>query len=136
MIVKKINLQFAELTIQEEHVIRLKLSEDVDIEKKDAEEVINSLNTLTEGRPYGLLTETLDNLTATDEAPSYMAKVIGTTTIIANAVCLRSLSVRLLINMYIRFHVPTVITKIFNSEKLALDWLENQRQEYESKQKA
>ncbi|MES2513263.1 MAG: hypothetical protein V4580_03935 [Bacteroidota bacterium] len=133
---KKIILRCAELSILDEHTIRVKLLDDIDIQEKDAEEVIKALKLLTKGNHFGLLTETINNFTATDEARNYMAKAIGKTSIIANAIYIRSLSIRLLINLYIRFHQPTVVTKIFNSEKSALDWLEGQRMEQETKQEA
>lgn len=128
---KNITIRCAELTVLDEQVIRFVLFDDIDIEKKDAEEAILAINTLTEGKEYCLLTETANHFSTTAEAREYMAKAIGSTSIVANAICLKSLAIRLIINTYVQFHKPTVPTKTFNTVEHALEWLHEQRKKQE-----
>lgn len=126
----QITVRCAELKIQDDKIIHIKLFDDIEIEKKDAEDVIVALNTLTEGKEYYLLTETISHFTATAEAKEYMANTIQTTSIVANAICVKSLTIRLLINAYIKLHKPKIPTRIFNSEALATEWLKEQMDEH------
>lgn len=121
-----LKIHCAELSFHDRNIIRFKLLDDIDIEKKDAEEAIEAINTITQGKKYYLLTETGNNFTASAEAREYMANKIGTTSIVANAIYLKSLPIRLIINVYVKINKPEVPTKVFNSEALALEWLNEQ----------
>lgn len=120
---EKLIIHCAELSFHDKNIIRFRLYDDIDIEKKDAEEAIQAINTLSKGKKYYLLTETGDNFTATAEARNYMANNIGSTNSVANAIYLKSLPIRLIINVYVKFDKPVVPTKVFNSEQAALQWL-------------
>lgn len=130
---KKLVIHCAELEIQGEDIIKIKLFDDFDFEKKDSEDIIRAINTLTSGKAYYLLTETGNHFTATSEAREYMAKEISSTSIIANAICLRSLPIRLIINVYVRLNKPSVPTKTFNSEATALEWINDFRNGFPEK---
>lgn len=123
---EKLIIHCAELSIHDKNIIRFRLLDDIDIEKKDAEEAIQAINTITNGKKYYLLTETGDNFTATAEARNYMAKNIGSTSIIANAIYLKSLPIRIIINVYVKFDKPVIPTKVFNTEQAAIQWLNEQ----------
>lgn len=121
-----LKIHCAELSFYDRNIIRFKLLDDIDIEKKDAEEAIEAINTITQGKKYYLLTETGNNFTASAESREYMASNIGSTSIVANAIYLKSLPIRLIINVYVKINKPEVPTKVFNSEALALEWLNEQ----------
>ncbi len=123
---EKLKIHCAELSFHDKDIIRFKLLDDIDIEKKDAEEAIEAINTITQRKAYYLLTETGNHFTASAEAREYMANKIGSTSILANAIYLRSLPIRLIINVYVKINKPVVPTKVFNSEELALEWLKEQ----------
>ncbi len=123
---EKLKIHCAELSFHDKDIIRFKLLDDIDIEEKDAEEAIEAINTITQGKKYYLLTETGNNFTASAEAREYMANKIGTTSVLANAIYLKSLPIRLIINVYVKINKPVVPTKVFNSEALALEWLKEQ----------
>jgi hypothetical protein len=121
-----LKIHCAELSFHDRNIIRFKLLDDIDIEKQDAEEAIEAINTITQGKKYYLLTETGNNFTASAESREYMASNIGSTSIVANAIYLKSLPIRLIINVYVKINKPVVPTKVFNSEALALEWLNEQ----------
>ncbi len=124
---KKLVIKCAELEIQGEDIIKIKLFDDYDFEKKDAEDIIHAINTISGGKSYYLLTLTGKHFTATTETREYMAGAISSTGIIANAICLSSLPIRLIINVYVRLNKPTVPTKTFNSEVTAIEWINDFR---------
>jgi hypothetical protein len=121
-----LKIHCAELSFHDRNIIRFKLLDDIDIEKQDAEEAIEAINTITQGKKHYLLTETGNNFTASAESREYMASNIGSTSIVANAIYLKSLPIRLIINVYVKINKPVVPTKVFNSEALALEWLNEQ----------
>lgn len=123
---ENLKIHCAELSFHNKDIIRFRLLDDIDIEKKDAEEAIEAINTITQRKKYYLLTETGNNFTASAEAREYMASNIGSTSILANAIYLKSLPIRLIINVYVKINKPVVPTKVFNSEELALEWLNEQ----------
>lgn len=124
---KKITISCADLSIQSEDLIKVTLFDDIDFEKKEAEELINALKELTGGKKFYLLTQTNNSFTATSEVREYVAENIASTGIIANAICIKSLPIRFLINAYVKINKPNVPTKTFNSEALALEWIDQFR---------
>ncbi|MES2764028.1 MAG: hypothetical protein V4677_17560 [Bacteroidota bacterium] len=124
---KDITIHCAELRIQDEHIIRVRLLDDIDFEKKDAEALLNAIDQLTAGKKYYLLTLTNNNFTATSEVREYVAKNIYSTGIIANAICIKSLPIRLIINAYVKINKPGIPTKTFNTEAVALEWIDDIR---------
>lgn len=124
---EKFVIRCAELEIQGEDIIN------IDFEKKDAEDIIRVINAIQGGKAYYLLTETGKHFTATAETREYMAEAISSTGVIANAICLRSLPIRLIINVYVRLNKPTVPTKTFNSEATALEWINDFRTGFSEK---
>ncbi|MGZ5191714.1 MAG: DUF7793 family protein [Flavisolibacter sp.] len=124
---KKITISCADLSIQSEDLIKVILFDDIDFERKEAEELINALKELTAGKKYYLLTQTNDNFTATSEVREYVAENIASAGIIANAICIKSLPIRFIVNAYVKINKPNVPTKTFNSETLALEWIDQFR---------
>ena len=124
---KKISIHSADIFIERGDLIKVTLFDNIDFEKKDAIELLQAFTDLTAGNKYYMLTITNDNFTATSEVREYVAKNISSTGIIANAICLKSLPTRLIINAYVKFNKPNVPTKSFNTEVVAREWLDELR---------
>ena len=124
---KKISSGCADLNIESEDLIRATLFDDIDFEKKDAEKLLNDLKQLTDRKKFYLLTQTNDSFTATSEVREYVAENIASTGIIANAICIKSLPIRFIINAYVKINKPNVPTKTFSSESQALQWIDEIR---------
>ncbi len=120
-----VKTRVAELTIESPELIRIKLLDGSEIEKDDAQEVLEAIHKITEKKPYYLLTETAEHFTASNAARQHMADNIYKTSIAANAICLSSLTIRLFINSYIHFNRPKVPTRVFNSEAEAIKWMKS-----------
>lgn len=124
---EKITISCADLSVEGEDLIKVKLFDDVDFELKEAVELLNAIKQLTAGKKFYLLTVTNDSFTATSEVREYAAENIASTGIIANAICLKSLPIRFIINAYVKFNKPNVPTKTFNSESATYEWIDEIR---------
>ncbi|MCD6018934.1 MAG: hypothetical protein K0S53_2055 [Bacteroidetes bacterium] len=124
---EKITISCADLSIESEDVVKVRLFDDIDFEIKEAGELLNAIKQLTAGKKFYLLTQTNESFTATSEVREYVAENIASTGIIANAICLKSLPIRFIINAYVKFNKPNVPTKTFNSESTALEWIDEIR---------
>ena len=124
---KKISIHSADIFIERGDLIKVTLFDNIDFEKKDAIELLQAFTDLTAGNKYYMLTITNDNFTATSEVREYVAENIISTGIIANAICIKSLPIRLIINAYVKFNKPSIPTKTFNTEDVALEWIDDIR---------
>ena len=124
---KMISIHSADISIESDDLIKVKIFDNIDFEKKDAVELLKAFTDLTAGNKYYMLTLTNDNFTATSEVREYIAKNISSTGIIANAICIKSLPIRLIVNAYVKFNKPSIPTKTFNTEAVALEWIDDIR---------
>lgn len=122
-----ISIHSADISIESDDLIKVKLFDNIDFEKKDAIELLKAFKELTAGNKYYMLTLTNDSFTATSEVREYVAENIASTGIIANAICIKSLPIRLIINAYVKFNKPSIPTKTFNTETVALEWIDEIR---------
>lgn len=79
---------------------------------------------LTNGNPSGLFVSFANGFAhLSPEAREQAAALTTQSSSIATAICVSSLSLRLLINSYIFFNKPATPTKMFNNKKRAIEWL-------------
>lgn len=98
------------------------LADDVELSIEDVIDQRKLYYELTKGQPHVILVIAGHHTSATKEARDYAAThpVPGR---LAEAIIIKSISVRILGNVYINFHKPTVPTKMFNKEEDAIEWL-------------
>lgn len=115
----------AELWLDDEGIARLCVLQEAVIELKEAEEIIAAYLKLVKksNEPKLLLSDARGLKTASHEARNIFSSENAGKYIIANAVIVNSLSTRLIVNFFIKFHRPSFPVKIFNSEAEALRWL-------------
>ncbi len=123
----KITIHCADLSFYSEDIIKVDLFDDIDFEKKDAEALLSAIKQLTAGKKFYLFTQTNESFTATSEVREYVAENIAFTGIIANAICIKSLPIRFIINAYVKINKPNIPTKTFNSEIAAREWIDEIR---------
>lgn len=89
-------------------------------------EIIRDLNSigvkLSEGRKYFSIADIRRNVTSNKEARAYAANNEYIVYHIASAIIGNSLPVNLLVNFFININRPKVPTRLFRTEKDALDW--------------
>ncbi len=117
---KKFSLQLIEPKI-----IKLLVVDGIDLEQKDAEEMITEALQLSKGNEYTILFDATKSGTISFEAREEFAKSKKR---IAVAIVTTSLANKLLGNFFINFHKPTSSSRIFSDEKTAIDWLKIQAQ--------
>lgn len=80
---------------------------------------------LTQGKPHAVMVIAGERTEASPEARQYAATNIPEGRV-AEAVVVKSLTVRLLGNFYLQFHKPGVPTKLFDDRYEAMHWLKMQ----------
>lgn len=92
---------------------------DLDIAKK----LHTSRTLLQGGKKYPVLSDSRKLTEVTSEARVYGASEEVSETMLAHAVLIDKKADVFIINLFLRFNKPSIPTKFFNSEELALDWL-------------
>lgn len=87
------------------------------------------------GEPHVVLAIAGQRTTASEEARKFASTHIPKGRI-AEAVLIRSLSVRILANFYLKFHKPDVPTRMFDRRENAMTWLKGKLEEARKKMKA
>jgi hypothetical protein len=85
---------------------------------------VNALETIFEGKKFPLLIVTGEYTLPTPEARAYIATPESDPYASAEAYVVKSLSQKLVGNVYLSFNKPARPTRIFNSEEKALEWLQ------------
>ncbi len=79
---------------------------------------------ISKGERFCMLVDAKRFIKATPEARAHAAKAGYNRFIISRAIVTDSLPIKISANFFIRFNKPVVPTRVFTSEKVALDWLE------------
>jgi hypothetical protein len=99
--------------------------DDLELSKQDIIEHREIAARLTGNQPHCVLAIAGERTQATAEARQYAAAHVPPGRI-AEAVVLRSLTVRILGNFYLQFNKPGVLTKMFDDRYEAMRWLDLQ----------
>lgn len=120
---KKFSLQLIE-----PQIIKLLVVDGIELEKKDAKEMIAEAIELANGSEYAILFDATKSGTISFEAREEFAKSKKRKAV---AIVTNSLANKLIGNFFINFHKPKSSSRIFSSEEEATKWL---RAEIEKKQ--
>jgi hypothetical protein len=130
----KIILPQAELYFIEEHIIKIDMLHNEELELEQMKEILESGIRLANGRPFCTLGDTRKSLgSSTNEARQYAADHSYPPNKIADAILIGSLAKKLMANFYIQFNKPKAPTRLFNSEPAALKWLNGRIKSHFSK---
>ena len=94
------------------------------IDADEYREQFKAAQQLTNGVPAGVLIKTAPFLNVTKAAREESLKPEHLKYILAQAIVVENLANRIVGNFYIRFHQPTVPTKLFTNQEDALQWLQ------------
>jgi hypothetical protein len=78
---------------------------------------------LTDGEKYYALIDTSNHLETTLEARNYYSTSEFSKYRNADAFVVTSLAIKLVVNFYLKFNKPPVLSKMFNSKAEAFEWL-------------
>jgi hypothetical protein len=106
-------------------VTTLRFKENAELDVKEIREIFTTVDTLNNGRPGFVLTDARVDLTITAEGRKIAADKEEFPSLVANAVVLNSLPVKLTANFFLKFNKPHFKLRIFNTEEKAMEWLIN-----------
>ena len=121
---KNIRVRTGKITYYGNGMIKFILKDGTEIEKDDIHEIHRTIDELTGGKKHSILTDARCEAKASKEARDYASSRSGERNTVAEAILVRSTSMKLLANFYIKFHKPKVPTKMFDSEDKAVAWLD------------
>ncbi len=122
---KKITTSVAEMYIDEDGILRIKILPGVTINNENLKEYINASLKLLDGKKALVLFNASSEYSITDEAKKIGASKEVTDTRIAIAYVTKSFTNKLMYNLYISVYKPTVPTKMFSSEASGIRWLKS-----------
>jgi hypothetical protein len=112
---KKISLQLVE-----PQIIRMTVTEGIELEQKDAKEAIAEALELSQGKDYTILFNANVSGTISFEAREEFARSKKR---MAVAIVTNLLANKLFGNFFIKFHKPSSASRIFSDEQKAIEWL-------------
>lgn len=115
---KKFSLQ-----VIEPKIFKLVVIDGIELEQKDAQEMIAEALSLSNGEAYTILFDATKSGTISYEAREEFAKSKKR---MAVAIVTTSLANKLLGNFFINFHKPMSSSRIFSKEDEAINWLRTQ----------
>jgi hypothetical protein len=119
---RKTIIRCAEL-VYDERILHIYFFEHVEIDLSDVKEIYNTGITLSGGKPYCALAHLNNSPASTPEARAFGATEAYAKFRLADALLTDSLSMKLIANSYIKFNKPVVPTKMFTTEREAIEWL-------------
>jgi hypothetical protein len=122
-IVEQQRFQFYTVALTFDNIIRVDVAGNHEIDVADVKIIVDAIEKIGEGKIYPLLIVTGEYTLPTPEARAYIATSESDPFASAEAYVVKSLSQKLVGNVFLSFNKPARPTKIFNSEEKALEWL-------------
>ncbi len=120
----QIDRAFFSVLLLQEGIVHVKIRSVDEITLEQAKEIIECIGEFCRDRKRPSLVSS-DNFSApTAEAREYIAKKDSNPYITATAYIARSLAEKIMTNAFIRFNKPSRPTKMFTTEKKAIEWLQ------------
>lgn len=122
-LVNEIVLEFAKIQLFEPTLVKVEIFGNVIIAYSETKAINDAIGLLSDYKEI-LLLIVADELAQFDKsANEYSASKEGMQYSIAEAIVVKNLAQKILANFYLSFNKPIKPTKLFSSEKDALDWL-------------
>lgn len=121
-----IKLKAAEIIYLGGNIVEVITSANYETTIEDVAEINKTVKSLVGDNPHGVLVITQQGATASSEAREYAAKQSFRKNIIAEAIVIKNLAIRLGAIVYMKVSRPKQKIKLFNSRKGALNWLKKE----------
>ena len=128
---KELLLSFATLTY-EEPIIYVRYRDNIKLDVKEIRELMNGCNTLSNNKPFLLLTDITNFVDITPEGNTASVDKKITGNIIAASPLVKKLGQRLMSNVFLEINKPPYAMRVFNDEKKAVKWLLEQHKKASS----
>lgn len=126
-LLKELSLDFARIRFYESGLAHIDIIGDYLITEKEVRVINTHLGELNEGNAMLILITAEEVTQFDDSARVFSASEEGSKYSVAEAFVVKSLSQRLIANFYVKVNKPPIPSKVFNSEKEAIKWLESKR---------
>lgn len=121
-IIRSLDYELFHVALRADNLVRIIVKTNEAIEVDLAKEIEGAVDKVREGAKIALLILASDWCIPTMEARAYLAKRQNPDKI-AEAYIVKSLSQKLMGNVYLSFNKPNYPTRIFTDEELAITWL-------------
>ncbi len=111
-------------------IFRIEFFNGAGIDLTDAELIHETLTSLAQGNKYCILLDAQHQFTTTPESRAFVAKKVSGR--IAFAIVTKSIANRLVGNFFIQFNKPVSPTRLFADEDAAIQWLKEQKEQFDS----
>jgi hypothetical protein len=122
-LIQEIVFNYAKVQLIDPKLVRLEIFGNVSIGKKEAKEMNDAIGLLSKGKESLVLMVADEITTFNKEALDFSASEEGLKYTIGDALVVKSISQRVTANFYLKINKPKKPSKIFNSEKDAVNWL-------------
>ena len=129
-IVHTISLPFAELTKDEQGIIRVHYLEGSTIDIPQKKELFRSYAEISKGEKSLFVFKAQNHVNFTKEAKEFSVRFELKQPFLAIAVVAHNLAYQLIADFYFKFYKPKVQYKVFKSEDKAVEWLLQYRADF------
>lgn len=119
------------IELKDNGIVCLYTNENAEIGIEEIKEIYTLLSRITGNRPCYVMVFPGHGTTATREAREFAASIKQEKQIVAEAIVVNSLAIRIMANFFIKVNRPRQKVKLFTVEKDALEWLHEMRAEEE-----
>lgn len=105
------------------NILRYEVANGVVISLEAIKELHRYGNSVFPDKPYKVLTVFNKNFAPTVEATDYMASNTRVGKVLVEAFCINSATLKIISNFYFRIKKPVIPAKVFDNERIALNWL-------------
>jgi hypothetical protein len=120
--IRSLDYELFSVALRADNLVCISIKTNEAIEVSTVKDIVNAVDKVREGAKVGLLIIASDWCIPTMEARTYLAKRQDPDKI-AEAFVVKSLSQKLMGNVYLSFNKPFYPTRIFTDEELAITWL-------------
>lgn len=107
----------------ENDVLLVTMKEDCSVTVKDMEYLLKTAVSLTRFKKYYAVIDARTNASISSDVSEYYSKSEYSRYRLADAFIINSLAMRLLVNFYISFNKPEILTKTFADADPAIQWI-------------
>lgn len=118
-----IEIRAGKIRLLDEDIIEIVVAANYETTIEDVDEVNAIVVKLTQGKPHYIITVTQQGSSTTNEVKEYAAQESFRKNVIAQAIVISNIAIRLMATVYMRINRPKQKIKLFNTQDEALRWI-------------
>ena len=125
IILEEIQLETAVVFLRSDGIVLVRVRDYADVDIQDSLETFEAVKRLGKGVKIPVLVFTGEGGTVTDESRRFSASNKAGEPTLAEAIVVKNLAHKLIVNFLIKFHMPGRPMKMFTKEAEAIKWLKS-----------